>query len=396
MAWLSLCRSCRPSARRRRVHGLLAVLVLVVSYALVTRPSTAYAATPITAVAAGGTLALALRSDGQVWAWGYNAWGQLGNGATTDRTTPGLVPGLSDVTAISAGALHALALKSDGTVWAWGNNTFGQIGDSTTTTRLTPVQVSGLSGITAIDAGDYHSLAVKSDGTVWTWGYNQSGQLGDGTTTDRKTPVQVSSLSGITAVSGGHDFSLALKSDGTVRSWGANSMGQLGDGTTTPRLTPVQVVGVYSIASISAGASHALARGPDGGTGIWAWGANFAGQLGDGTRVNRPTPKIVILHHVDFVVAGDHHSAFAYHNYDNSELLAWGRNSWGQLSDGTYVDRLSSVDMGTTVSHRRIKGMAAGPGYTLIVTQYDQVLMAGAYNFSPWTTYSHFQQQAFD
>ena len=97
---------------------------------------------------------------------------------------------------IAAGGLHTVALKSDGTVWAWGYNGYGQLGDGTTTNRLTPVQVSSLSGVTAIAAGVYHTLALKSDGTVWAWGYNGDGRLGDGTTTNRTTPVQVSSLSG--------------------------------------------------------------------------------------------------------------------------------------------------------------------------------------------------------
>ena len=102
-----------------------------------------------------------------------------------------------------AADVHSLALKSDGTVWAWGYNNYGQLGDGTTTDRHTPVSVSGLTGVTAIAGGYGHSLALKSDGTVWAWGYNSYGQLGDGTTTDRHTPVDVSGLSGVTAIAGG-------------------------------------------------------------------------------------------------------------------------------------------------------------------------------------------------
>src|SRR3989339_660349 len=93
---------------------------------------------------------------------------------------------------VSAGSNHRLALKSDGTVWAWGGNEYGQLGDGTTTNRKTPIQVSGISSITAIAGITHHSLALKSDGTVWAWGYNYYGQLGDGTYTDRTSPVQVS------------------------------------------------------------------------------------------------------------------------------------------------------------------------------------------------------------
>src|SRR6185436_7579276 len=101
------------------------------------------------------------------------------NGTLINSSTPVQVTGLTGVTAIASGAYHSLALKSDGTVWAWGYNYYGTLGDGTTTTRSTPVQVSGLTGVIAVSAGTLHSLALKSDGTVWAWGYNGFGELGD-------------------------------------------------------------------------------------------------------------------------------------------------------------------------------------------------------------------------
>jgi alpha-tubulin suppressor-like RCC1 family protein len=180
-----------------------------------TTPVQASGLSGVTAVAsqAQANHSLALKSDGTVWAWGLNNYGQLGNG-TTNGSNPNptavQVSGVSGVSAIAAGASHSLALKTDGTVWAWGLNFSGQLGNGTTTNSSIPVQVSGLSEVTAIAAGSSHSLAVKSDGTAWAWGYNAWGQLGNGTTTNSSTPVKVTGLSGMTAIAGGDIHSVAL------------------------------------------------------------------------------------------------------------------------------------------------------------------------------------------
>ena len=199
-------------------------------------------------IACGAYHTIALKSDGTVWAWGANQAGQLGDGTHIDNTDiihagiPVQVSSLSGVTAIAGGRDHTAALKSDGTVWAWGYNYYGQLGDGTTTNSYTPVQVSSLSGVTAIAGGYYHTIALKSDGTVWTWGNNDIGQLGDGTTNNRLTPVQVSGLSGVTAIAGGYSHTIALKSGGTVWAWGYNKDGQLGNVTIKNWSTPVQAI----------------------------------------------------------------------------------------------------------------------------------------------------------
>jgi alpha-tubulin suppressor-like RCC1 family protein len=226
----------------------------------------------VVAVAAGETQRLALKSDGTVWAWGANSEGELGNNSTTDSSVPVQVvsPGgkgtLSGIIAIAAdGFFGSVALKSDGTVWAWGFNNAGQLGDNSTATSLVPVQVVGpggqgtLTGITAIAAGGQQVLALKSNGSVWAWGDNQSGELGNGAGNSgvtSSTPVQVvgsaasGTLSGVSEISAGNDYSLALKSDGSVWSWGGNRDGELGIGTFTGpatcgtfacSTTPVQV-----------------------------------------------------------------------------------------------------------------------------------------------------------
>ena len=145
----------------------------------------------IVSVAAGYGHSLALTESGEVWAWGNNWYGQLGDGTTTDRYTPVLVEGLGDVVSIAAGYGHSLAFTESGEVWAWGDNGYGQLGDGTTTDRSIPVLVEGLGDVVSIAAGYYHSLALTASGEAWSWGNNYYGQLGDGTTTDHYTPVQV-------------------------------------------------------------------------------------------------------------------------------------------------------------------------------------------------------------
>jgi len=248
----------------------------------------------ITAVAAGGYHSLALAKDGTVWAWGFNQFGDLGNGTNgtgTDSNVPVHVTGLTNVVAIAAGASHSLALAQDGTVWAWGYNGVGALGngDNTFTDSNVPVQVTGLTGVVAIAAGAYHSLAVKGDGTVWAWGYNADGELGNGdaTFTNSTVPVQVSGLTGCTSVSAGAYHSLAVKGDGTVSTWGYNGDGELGDGTETDSNTPVQVLNIAGAVAVAGGAYSSVALLKDGT--VWAWGDNSTGELGDGTTTSSDT-----------------------------------------------------------------------------------------------------------
>jgi alpha-tubulin suppressor-like RCC1 family protein len=202
----------------------------------------------VTKVSAGGAHVLALKSDGTVWAWGSGQYGQVGNGtsgAGNDVTLPVQVSGLTGVSSISAGRWsHSLAVKSDGTVWTWGANSYGQLGNGSVSDSSVPVQVSGLSNVTAATGGEFHSLAVKSDGTVWAWGANTYGQIGDGTPLTRRTPVQVVIVGGtFTAdvIGAGYRHSLAAKSDGTAWAWGINANGQLGTGDSMSYANPTEV-----------------------------------------------------------------------------------------------------------------------------------------------------------
>jgi alpha-tubulin suppressor-like RCC1 family protein len=311
----------------------------------------------VTAIAAGIVHSLALRGDGSVWAWGNNLHGELGDGTTTDSSTPVQVSGLSGVTAIAGGTYHSLGLRSDGTVWAWGDSTYGQLGNGTTTDSSTPVQVSGLSGVTAIAVGSYHSLALRNDGTVWAWGNNNHGKLGNGTTTDSSTPVQVSGLSGVTAIAGGFNHSLALRSDGTVWAWGENIWGQLGNGTTTDSSTPVQVSGLSGVTAVAAGSLHGVALRSDGT--VWAWGSNGYDQLGNGIFDSSTPVQVSGLSGVTAIAAGGNHSVALR---SDGTAWGWGDNTYGQVGNGTTADASPPVQVSGLSG---VTAIAAGGSHTL-------------------------------
>lgn len=291
------------------------------------------------AVDASYLFSLALKSDGTVWSWGYNYYGQLGNGSTKDQTTSAQVQGLTGVIAISAGVNHSLALKNDGTVWAWGGNGIGQLGDGTLNDRSTPVQVQGFTGITAIAGGDGRSMALKSDGTVWIWGDYSSGTFEEiGQLLNRAVPVQVQGLTGVIAIAQGDHYSLAVKNDGTVWAWGWNNYGQLGDGTATGRPTPVQVQGLTSVRAIAASNVHSLAIKNDGT--VWTWGFTFTGN---GYISLQFTPVLVQeLAGVTAVSAGFNHTLALK---SDGTVWALGDNYGGQLGDGTTTDRYVPVQI---------------------------------------------------
>ncbi|MGH9280258.1 MAG: RHS repeat-associated core domain-containing protein [Acidimicrobiales bacterium] len=319
---------------------------------------------------------LASRTDGTVWAWGHNAYGQVGDGTTAQRNSPVAVPGLADVVAVAGAAYQSAALLGDGTVWAWGGNWAGQLGDGTTVERHAPVQVQGLSGVRAIAAGSSHFLALKDDGTVWAWGYNANGQLGDGTTQDRNAPVAVLGLSGVVAIAGGYAHSVALRADGTVWAWGHNGFGQLGDNTTTERRTPVQVQQLSGVRAIASGYFHVLAAKADGGS-VWAWGYNAYGQLGNNTTADQRLPVLVAgLSGVSSVAANGYSSAALR---SDGTVRAWGYNANGQLGDGTTLDRRTPVAVSGLSN---VRGLAMGPNNGLTIKRDDAAAMAWGWNGS--------------
>ncbi|PXY87130.1 chromosome condensation regulator RCC1 [Bifidobacterium asteroides] len=381
-------------------------------------------------VSGGDSHSLAVGSDGNVYAWGWNSNGQLGDGTGSDRYAPVRVktpdrktyPDLpADFTylQVSAGYWHSLALGSDGNVYAWGWNINGQLGDGTTTERHAPVRVKTPDRKTypdlpadftylQVSAGTYHSLALGSDGNAYAWGWNNYGQLGDGTSSYRNAPVRVKTPDRKTypdlpadftylQVSAGYDQSLAVGSDGNAYAWGWNNYGQLGDGTSSNRNAPVRVKtpdrstypdlpADFTYLQVSAGGLHSLAVGSDGNA--WAWGYNGDGQLGNNTssgtsgvnpvpvRVRdpaNPTDKSQGLKATQ-VSAGYQHSLAVG---SDGNAWAWGLNQCGQLGDGTRDNKLTPVPVsfnlalaitGVRFDQTPASGLTRGDGNSVTVT----------------------------
>lgn len=274
----------------------------------------------VTQAAVGYGWVIAVRSDGSVVAWGRNAWGQMADGTTTDRHRPVAIHGLpSNVTQVSAASGTGLVRTSDGSIWSWGRNIYGEVGDGSTTTRYSPVRVAGLPrAATSLSSGYGSSYVVLSDGSLWAWGYNAFGQVGDGTTTDRLTPVQVTGLtSRVVQAVGSARNGYALLDNGSVKSWGNNEFGQLGNGTSANGSvsTPTQVLGLTTgVSAITAGGIDAHAVLADGRA--KGWGSNSFGQVGNGSSTRAvPTPVDVLLPSGRSADRSSQASHTAYANY---------------------------------------------------------------------------------
>jgi alpha-tubulin suppressor-like RCC1 family protein len=294
----------------------------------------------ITAVAAGGFSTLALKSDGTVWFLGESTLQHTTpHGTPNPVSSPVQVPGLAGIDAIAAGHRHFLALDADtGNLYAWGHNGSGQIGNGALLDVATPVVV--LTGVATMDAGDGFTLAVKSDQSLWAWGRNHHGQLGLGDTLDRLTPTQVTPVTTAVAVAAGGRHSLILLAAGTVLASGNNDFGQLGLGNTTRATVPTAVTGLSGITAVSAGDSHSAAFG---GGQASVWGRNFEGQCGGGnsspTRYSSPQVLAGLPGTPTDIDCGYH---FTLVELADGAVVGTGSNSDGQLDGSAVADQSNS------------------------------------------------------
>jgi alpha-tubulin suppressor-like RCC1 family protein len=263
----------------------------------------------VTAIAAGFSHTCTAGYDGVARCWGSNASGQLGDGTTTTRSTPVAVAGLqTNARQVAAGGAHSCALLTSGGIECWGSNAYGQLGNGTTTDSVTPVvAVTAQYGANSVSAGGYHTCGVvwvsvppvSLQSTVQCWGYNGYGELGNGTTTNSSTPVKVMNADYCTVVVAGVFHSCALFTNSPVQCWGDGSAGQLGNGATSNSSTPVATTAVTTVsgpyctgtglAASNANGTCALSVGAQ----VECWGNNSNGQLGNATTTSSSSPVSV-------------------------------------------------------------------------------------------------------
>jgi alpha-tubulin suppressor-like RCC1 family protein len=282
-----------------------------------------------------------LRGDGNTFCWGTNDHGQIGNGSLSPFVNPPAGPLIGNgVVEVAAGFNHTCALVADGRLMCWGYNQWGEVGDGALVKDISkPNLVAGLpntlTGGQALSLGNLHTCALKSDGTGYCWGANGFGQLGDGSTNSVAAPANPINYTGFgpgTYAKGielGNDFGCALMSYGSVRCWGKNTVGQLGDGTTNNATTGVAVTGINTAIGVATGQAHACALLSDGT--LHCWGDNAYGQLGDSTNLNRLNPMLSYRDRASKVVAGQSHTCALV---ENGQVVCWGRDNFGQLGDG--------------------------------------------------------------
>ncbi len=257
--------------------------------------------TKFVAIGAGGSHGFAIDEVGALWAWGLNNFGQLGNGNNNNSSIPIKITNTDNTKFISVagGNFHSLAIDEAGALWAWGYNSYGQLGNGNTNNSNIPKKITNTDNtkFVSVWAGGSHSIAIDEAGSLWAWGYNGNGQLGDGSTNNSNIPIKITNIDNtkflIVAVGASHN--LAIDEAGSLWVWGYNNYGQLGDNSVTTRTLPEKITNILGtkFIAISAGGSHSL--GVDNTGVLWAWGYNSTYQLGNNFTTQSLVPTRIAL-----------------------------------------------------------------------------------------------------
>jgi alpha-tubulin suppressor-like RCC1 family protein len=320
------------------------------------------------AMAAGSDHSCGLLTDGRVYCWGGNQFGQIGDGqAPTDRSDLFQVPSPNNAVDVDTETLHVCATRTSGSVWCWGYNNNSQVGGgalSGTTVRDTPYQLASPTSARLVAAGVTHSCAVDSVGDLICWGDNTSGQLGIGSFDgDKVGPTKSTRIADIVEIELGKFFGCALRDDGAVFCWGDDSDGRLGLGSMGSKFYPTRVTSLPTARDIAVGEAHACAVLQSGG--VRCWGAGDDGQLGDGSRSDRTTPvEVSTLTDAVAIAAGQRHTCAIDRD---RRLWCWGDNSRGQLGLGSMdARRETPARIGSLAG---VLDVSAGHDHTCASTQ---------------------------
>ena len=270
---------------------------------------------PFVQISAGSAHTCAVTDTGELYCWGNNRHGQLGDGTTEHRVSPTQVPNLAEaITTVTAGDSHTCALSAAGNLFCWGINRFGQLGDGTTISRTVPIQVPLTRTVQSVAAAGSHTCALLTDGAVYCWGDNSDGQLGDGDAEDRVTPTAVQGITEkVTFIGVGTNHSCASLLSGKLVCWGDNSRGQLGDGTVSDRGTPATVqyaAGVFT--TITGGIDHSCALTTNGG--ILCWGDGGFGRVAHAPNWPPSTVVKAPIQHTTFLPVILHGDTVSLHS----------------------------------------------------------------------------------
>jgi hypothetical protein len=344
---------------------------------------------PFAFIAGGTSHTCVVDLNADVWCWGGNAQGQLGDGTRTASARPIQVEGIANVVAIAAGGDHSCALQNDGAIFCWGAGLQGQLGQGRLADSLEPVAVERLPGpAIGLAAGRTHTCALINDGSVRCWGSNAQGQLGRatsgaGSVQQSLVPLLIPGLPvGTVALGAGADHTCAARSVGAPRCWGANAQGQAGNGTTDAVSTVALVQGIpgnVNVLAVSGGVSHSCALTDDGD--LFCWGSNGSGELGDGTVSAQPvTAAVKVQRNSDQVFTalglGNQFSCALREQViqKRGTAVCWGSNANGQLGQDIAAVPGSSVplDVRTITPFDFISG-AAGENHSCVLDDSDVI-----------------------
>ena len=289
--------------------------------------------------------AMAIKSDGTLWGWGANNKGKYAQNNQTQYSSPVQIPGTTwNVLSLSGtNSEGGHGIKTDGTLWAWGDNNYGQLGVNNQTEYSSPVQVPGTTWKAIVTDGG-KSMAFKTDGTLWTFGRGRNGQLAHGNTSDYSSPKQVPGTNWGNSFGGGDDVAVATKTDGTLWSWGYNTQGQLGHNQSAPTQysSPKQVGTDTTWSKVTQGTQNQVVALKTNGT-IWSWGANEKGQLGQNDVVNHSSPIQIGTNTTWDNVSGSF--KLIYGHKTDGTLWAWGNGNNGQLGQNSALNRSSPTQI---------------------------------------------------